>query len=47
MPNGYIDVMQVFNKVIKPPFTYVRKQGLSSVVDVDDVLLGSDTFEEY
>ena len=47
MPNGYIDVMQVFNKVIKPPFTYVREQGLSSVVDVDDVLLGCDPFEEY
>ena len=47
MPNGYIDVMQDFNKVIKPPFTYVREQGLSSVVDVDDVLLGCDPFEEY
>ena len=38
--------MQVFNKVLKPPFDYLREQALSSVVCVDDTLLGSDTFEE-
>ena len=45
-PNGYIDAMQIFNKVLKPPFAYLRGQGLSSVVYVDDTLLGGDTFEE-
>ena len=46
MPNGYIDGMQVFNKVLKPPFDYLIEQALSSVVCVDDTLLGRDTFEE-
>ena len=46
MPNVYIDGTQVFNKVLKPPFDYLREQALSSVVCVDDTLLGSDTFEE-
>ena len=38
--------MRVFNKVLKPPFAYLKEQGLSSVVYVDDTLLGGDTFEE-
>ena len=38
--------MRVFDKILKPPFTYLREQGLSSVVYVDDTLLGADTFEE-
>ena len=38
--------MRVFNKVLKPPFVYLREQRLSSVVYVDDTLLGDDTFEE-
>ena len=38
--------MRVFNKVLKPPFAYLREQGLSSVVYVGDALLGRDTFEE-
>ena len=46
-PNGCVDTMRVFNKVIKLPFAYLREQGLSSVVYVDDTLLGGDTFEEY
>ena len=25
MPNGYIDAMPVFNKVLKQPFAYLRK----------------------
>ena len=29
VPNGYVDVMQVFNKVLNPPFAYLREQGLS------------------
>ena len=46
MPNGYIDAMRVFNKVLKPPFVYLREQGLSSVAYVDDRLWGGDTFQE-
>ena len=25
MPNGYIDAMWVLNKVLKPPFAYLRE----------------------
>lgn len=45
IPNGYKDAMQVFNKVLKAPFAYLREQGLSSDGYVDDTLLGNDTFE--
>ena len=41
----YVDAMPFFNKVLKPPFAYLREQRLSSVVYVDDTLLGGDTFE--
>ena len=34
------------NKLLKPPFAYLREQGLSSFVYVDGTLLGGDTFEE-
>ena len=47
MPNGYVDAMRVFNKVLKPPFAYLRVQGLFSVVYVGDTLLRGNTFEEY
>ena len=46
MHNGYIDGMLVFNKVLKPLFAHEREQRLSSVVYVDDTLLGGETFEE-
>ena len=46
VPNGYVDSMRVFNKVLKPPFAYLREQVLSSVVCVDDTLLKADAFEE-
>ena len=46
MPNGYVDAMRVFNKVLKPPFAYLREQGLFSVVYVGDTLLRGNTFEE-
>ena len=47
MSNGYIDAVWVFNKVLKSQFAYLRKQGLPSLVYVNDTLLASDTFEEY
>ena len=46
MPNGYVDAMRVFNKIMKPPFAYLREQVMPSVVYVDDTLLGGDTFED-
>ena len=36
----------VFDKVLKAPFIYLRQQGFSSVVYVDDTILGGNTFEE-
>lgn len=45
MPNGYTDTTPVFNKVLKPQFAYLREHGMSSVVYVDDTLLGGNTFD--
>ena len=47
MPNGYVDAMRVYYKILKPPFANLRDQGLPSVVYVDDTLLGGDTFEKF
>ena len=47
MPEGYKDAVRVFDKILKPPLSYLREQGLSSVVYVDDTLLGSEAFLEY
>ena len=38
--------MFLFNEILKPPFAYLREQGLSSVIYVDDTILDSDEFEE-
>lgn len=38
--------MQLFNKILKPPFAYLREQGSFSVIHVDDTLFGSDEFDE-
>ena len=49
MPNGYIDPMRVFTKLLKPILCYLREQGYSSVAYssiVDDVLLEVDTYAE-
>ena len=46
IPNGYVDAMRLFSKILKPSFVYLREQGFPSVVYVDDTLLGGDTFEE-
>ena len=36
MPNGYSEAMRIFTKILKPPFSALRKQGLLSVTFVDD-----------
>ena len=46
MPNGFRDIMRVFNKILEPPWGYLRERGLFSVAYLDDTLLGSDTFLE-
>ena len=46
MPNGYAEAMRIFTKILKPPFSYLRGKGLSSVVFVDDRYLQGRTYEE-
>ena len=46
MPNGYAEAMRVFTKILKPPFSYLRQRGFSSVVFVDDTYLQGSSFEE-
>ena len=46
MPQGYSDAMRVFNKLLKPPFSYLRTRGFISVIYVDDSLLIGFTFDE-
>ena len=46
MPNGYVDAMRVFTKLLKPVFSELREQGYISVVYVDDSLLYGDTYQE-
>ena len=36
MPNGYAEAMRIFTKILRPPFSYFKGKGLSSVVFVDD-----------
>ena len=38
--------MRVFNKILKPPFCWLRKQCFASVVYVDDSLLAGETYQE-
>ena len=46
MPNGYADAMRIFTKILKPPFSLLRKLGHQSVVYVDDAFLIGSTFIE-
>ena len=46
MPNGYLDAMRVFTKILKPPFSCLREQGHSSVIYVDGSLLAGDTYKD-
>jgi len=43
MPNGYLDAMRVFTKLLKPVFARLRELGHQSVIYVDDGLLKGDT----
>ena len=46
MPNGYLDAMRVFTKLLKPVFAYLRELGYLSVIYVDDTLLVGDNYDE-
>ena len=46
MPNGYVNVIQVFNKLLKPPFASLHKIGCESSVYVDVSLFLGEIFEE-
>ena len=44
MSNGYIDAMQIFNKLLKPVFASLLELAYESFVYVDDGLLLAQTF---
>ena len=46
MPNGYIDAMQIFDKLLKPVFACLHELVYESSVYVDDSLLLTQTFQE-
>ena len=46
MPNGYSEVMPIFTKIGKSPFSLLRKQGLLSVTFIDDSYLQGATKEQ-
>ena len=46
MSNGCADAMRIFTKILKPPFSLLRKLGHQSVVYVDDTFLIGSTFIE-
>ena len=46
MPNGYIDAMRIFNKLLKPVFASLHELGYDSSVYVDDSLSLAQTFQE-
>ena len=46
MPNGYGPAMRIFTKILKPPFSALRRKGHESVVFVDDTYLQGDNFED-
>ena len=46
MPNGYINVMPVFNKLVKPVFASLHEIGYELSVYVDRSLFLAKTFEQ-
>ena len=46
MPNGYIDAMRIFNKLLKPVFASLHELEYESSVYVDDSLSLAQTFQE-
>ena len=46
MPNGYGEAMRIFTKVMKVPFSFLRKKGLLSVIFVDDTYLQGNSYQD-
>ena len=44
MPNGFVQAPLLFTKLLKQPFASLRKQGLPSVVYLDDTYLQGDSY---
>ena len=44
MCNRYTGAMWLFDKNLKPSFGYIWEEGSSSVICVDETLLGGDEF---
>ena len=44
MPNGFAQAPLLFTKLLKQPFASLRKQGLLSVVYLDDTYLQGDLY---
>ena len=46
MPNGYGPAMRAFTKLMKPPSSFLRYEGYSSVIYVNDCYLHGDSFRK-
>ena len=46
LPNGLSSAPRVFTKLLKPVFSYLRKQGFTNVCYIDDIFLEGDSYEE-
>ena len=46
LPNGLSSAPRVFTKLLKPVFSYLRKQGFTNVCYIDDIFLQGDSYEE-
>ncbi len=44
MPNGYGPAMRIITKLLKPPFSALKREGHESVIFVDDTYLQGDNF---
>ena len=46
MPNGYSDAMQIFKKILKSVYAFLRQKGHLFVVFVNDLYLHGDNETE-
>ena len=47
MPNGYSDAMQIFKKILKSVYAFLRQKGHLFVVFVNDLYLHGDNEIEF
>ena len=46
LPNGLSSAPRVFTKLLKPVFSYLRKQGFTNVCYIDDIYLQGDAYKD-